>query len=36
MITDLDKEVGRIVDALQQKKMFDNTLIISTVCSRRP
>ena len=28
MITDLDKLVGRIVDALKQKKMLDNTLII--------
>ncbi len=28
MITDLDKLVGRIVDALKQKDMFDNTLII--------
>ena len=28
MITDLDTQVGRIVDALKQKGMLDNTLII--------
>ena len=28
MITDLDTQVGRIVDALEQKNMLDNTLII--------
>jgi arylsulfatase B len=28
MITDLDTQVGRIVDALKQKDMLDNTLII--------
>jgi len=28
MITELDKQVGRIVDALKQKGMIDNTLII--------
>ena len=28
MITDLDDQVGRIVAALEQKKMRDNTLII--------
>lgn len=28
MITDLDTQVGRIVDALEQKGMLDNTLII--------
>jgi arylsulfatase A-like enzyme len=28
MITELDTQVGRIVDALKQKDMFDNTLII--------
>jgi arylsulfatase A-like enzyme len=28
MITDLDTQVGRIVDALKQKNMLDNTLII--------
>ena len=28
MITDLDTQVGRIVDALKEKGMLDNTLII--------
>ena len=28
MITDLDTQVGRIVDALKQKGMLDNTLIV--------
>ena len=28
MITELDRQVGRIVDALEQKNMLDNTLII--------
>lgn len=28
MITELDTQVGRIVDALKQKDMLDNTLII--------
>jgi arylsulfatase A-like enzyme len=28
MVTDLDTQVGRIVAALKQKKMFDNTLIM--------
>ena len=43
MITDLDTQVGRIVDALEQKGMLDNTLIIFSSdkaarpapCSRR-
>ena len=30
MITELDTQVGRIVDALKQKDMLDNTLIIFT------
>jgi arylsulfatase A-like enzyme len=28
MITELDTQVGRIVDALKQKNMVDNTLIV--------
>ena len=30
MITELDTQVGRIVDALKQKGMLENTLIIFT------